>query len=84
MSETLKFYKGLEEDLPTTYEPGALYHCTDTGNTYLATSTTKIQLFSATMPPCSTSNNGQFLRVVNGKSQWETVQSAEGGLYGNG
>ena len=35
--EQLKFYKGLESKLPTgnAIEIGALYHCTDTNNTYL-------------------------------------------------
>ena len=35
--ENLKFYKGLEKDLPagSAIEIGALYHCTDTGNTYI-------------------------------------------------
>ena len=36
MSEKLKFYKGLEENLVNiTIEPGAIYHCIDTGNTYI-------------------------------------------------
>jgi hypothetical protein len=37
MSENLKFYKGLEKDLAQIIriEPGAIYHCVDTGNTYL-------------------------------------------------
>lgn len=29
------------------------------------------------IPPCSTSNNGQFLRVVNGVVAWSTVPNAE-------
>lgn len=29
------------------------------------------------VPNCSTSNNGQFLRVVNGAAAWSTVPSAE-------
>ena len=35
--ENLKFYKGLESNLDNiaNIEPGALYHCTDTGNTYI-------------------------------------------------
>jgi hypothetical protein len=50
MSEQLKFYKGLEKDLPTSrIEIGALYHCTDTGNTYRGISTTKMELFSNTI-----------------------------------
>ena len=30
------------------------------------------------VPSCSTSNNGQFLMVVNGKATWTTVPNAEG------
>lgn len=39
MSEQLKFFKGLEEDLPqgSSIIIGALYHCTDTKNTYIGT-----------------------------------------------
>jgi hypothetical protein len=46
MSEKLKFFKGIEADLPSSLIPGAIYHCTDTGNTYLATSATTKTLFS--------------------------------------
>lgn len=35
MSEQLKFFKGNETDLPEEIEQGAIYHCEDTGNTYL-------------------------------------------------
>ena len=37
MSEQIKFYKGMESDLPArgAIEIGALYHCVDTNNTYL-------------------------------------------------
>lgn len=44
MSEQLKFFKGDTESKLTTLAnnqfliPGALYHCLDSGNTYLATS----------------------------------------------
>lgn len=31
----------------------------------------------ASVPSCSTSNNGQFLRVVSGKATWSTVPNAE-------
>jgi hypothetical protein len=42
MAEQLQFFKGnTEASLNSmTLIPGALYHCLDTGNTYLATSTT--------------------------------------------
>lgn len=54
MSEQLQFFKGnTEEALEAkagSYIPGAIYHCLDTGNTYLATSTTDKQLFATTNP----------------------------------
>lgn len=47
MNEQIKFYKGLESNLPTSeIEIGALYHCTDTKNTYIGISATKLQIFS--------------------------------------
>ncbi len=52
MSEQLKFFKGDTESKLTTLAnnkfliPGALYHCLDSGNTYLATSNETKQLFS--------------------------------------
>lgn len=58
MSEQIKFYKGLEENLPTgkatddngliidPIEVGALYHCTDTGNTYRGVAANRMELFS--------------------------------------
>lgn len=33
------------------------------------------------VPNCTTSNNGQFLRVVNGVATWSTVPSAEGASF---
>ena len=52
MPENLKFYKGLEEDLQdvSPIEIGAIYHCTDTGNTYIGISATRMQLFSTATP----------------------------------
>lgn len=33
------------------------------------------------LPPCSVSDNGKFLRVVNGKPAWETIPNvAEVGM----
>ena len=49
MSEQLKFYKGYENKLKeVVVESGSLYHCTDTGNTYLGDSNGKLNLFSTT------------------------------------
>lgn len=35
MSEQLRFFKGNEENLPEIIEESSIYHCEDTGNTYL-------------------------------------------------
>lgn len=49
MSDNLKFYKGLECDLPkSNIQIGAIYHCEDTGNTYRGVSANKMELFSTT------------------------------------
>ena len=46
-NEQLYFYKGLEANLPTTgIKVGALYHCTDTKNTYRGISETELVIFS--------------------------------------
>lgn len=34
-----------------------------------------------TAPTPTSSDNGKFLRVVNGEAVWQTVPSAEGGSY---
>ena len=33
------------------------------------------------VPSCTTSNNGQFLRVVSGTATWSTVPNAEGASF---
>lgn len=49
MSENLYFFKGFERNLPTSgIKIGGLYHCTDTGNTYIGTSSTTMALYSTT------------------------------------
>lgn len=54
MSEKLQFFKGQTENSLNTLATngglvaGALYHCLDTGNTYLATSSKDKQLFATT------------------------------------
>ena len=47
MSEQLKFFKGNETNLPAEVEQGALYHCEDTGNTYLGGEENKTTRFSS-------------------------------------
>jgi hypothetical protein len=47
MSEQLKFYKGEELNLPASGENGAIYHCKDTKNTYLATENSMERFASA-------------------------------------
>lgn len=54
MSEKLQFFKGnTEQGLDNLAKNGglvigALYHCLDTGNTYIAINTTEKKLFSTT------------------------------------
>lgn len=33
------------------------------------------------VPSSTTSDNGKFLRVVNGNASWQTVDTMEGGNY---
>jgi hypothetical protein len=59
MNEQLKFYKGFESDLPkNNIEPGVLYHCTDTGNTYRGTDTNTLELFSSATGKIIYDDNG--------------------------
>ena len=47
-NEQVYFYKGSEANLPTNgIKVGALYHCTDTKNTYIGTSETVLELWSS-------------------------------------
>ena len=50
----------------------------DSNNTWQKISIVKVGTNANPLPSCSTSNNGQFLRVVNGVATWTTVPSAEG------
>ena len=50
MSEQLKFFKGNENALDSiTKIPGGIYHCQDTGNTYLAKDNGELELYSTTL-----------------------------------
>lgn len=51
------------------------------GNVISDTYATKTELSDSAVPSCSTSNNGQFLRVVNGVAAWSTVPNAEEGEF---
>lgn len=51
------------------------YSVATTSANGLMSSTDKSKLDG--IPSCSTSNNGQFLRVINGVATWSTVSSAE-------
>lgn len=79
MSEQIIFFKGnTEASLNSiTLIPGALYHCLDTGNTYLAISSTKKQLYSTSFSPTGTEDEGKFLKIVNGAPTWSVVYDAE-------
>ena len=47
------------------------------GNVYVGGSSQSEATPLTSVPACSTSNNGQFLRVVNGVATWSTVSNAE-------
>ena len=71
MSENLKFYKGLEANLPTSgIEVGALYHCTDTGNTYRGVTSTEMQLFSTTNSESDWNANENEIGYVKNRTHW--------------
>lgn len=48
MNEFIKFYKGEKSGLPKppNIEPGAMYHCIDTGETFLGISKNYLKLYS--------------------------------------
>lgn len=73
MSENLYFFKGLEANLPKEdIKPGALYHCTDTGNTYLGKSETEMTLFS-TASGKQNENNSTVIGTGNATGANSTV-----------
>ena len=75
MSEQIKFFKGEEKDLPKSgIKQGALYYCTDTGNTYIGTSTTSLKLWS-TNAAMQQDNGG----VIIGKGDASGAYSIAGG-----
>lgn len=80
MSEKLKFYKGFESDLPiNNIEPGALYHCIDTGNTYRGTDANTLELFSTATGKIIYDDNGNKNNVFDGE-----VSYFQGDIYVNG
>ena len=87
MADKLIFSKGLEKDLPkSNIVTGGLYYCTDTGNTYIGTSSTTMKLYSTgalagTKPGLvksggnATINNG----IINVKGITATALDMSGG-----
>lgn len=84
MSEQLKFYKGNETSLPSVFEVGAIYHCLDTGNTYLATSISTLQVFSTNKKiyiqndEPTDAPEGSLWIDLDAASEWEIVTSVAG------
>ena len=84
MSEQLKFYKGNESNLPSVFEVGAIYHCLDTGNTYLATSASTLQIFSTNKKiyvqndEPTDAPEGSLWIDLDAVSEWEAVTSVAG------
>ena len=80
MNEKLKFYKGFESDLPKdNIEPGALYHCTDTGNTYRGTDTNALELFSSAAGKIKYDDNGNKNSIFD-----SDISCFQGNVYVNG
>lgn len=86
MLENLKFYKGLEANLPTyNIEPGALYHCEDTGNTYIGITTTEMKLYSSAVGKYSSDGSISFDggnawfegRIKVGGTGWDDAEACE-------
>ena len=51
MSNPLKFYQGQRANLPAIGDPGAMYHCLDTKETYLALADGTLALYSTALTP---------------------------------
>lgn len=51
MNEQIKFYKGTKLNLPNPGEPGAIYHCLDTKETYLCLADGSLTLYSTGLTP---------------------------------
>ena len=60
MSDNLKFFKGNEADLPiaNSGNAGSIYHCEDTGNTYLSNGDQMI-LFASAVGKTTSANHGE-------------------------
>ena len=80
MNEQLKFYKGFESDLPKdNIEPGVLYHCTDTGNTYRGTDINTLELFSSAAGKITYDDNGNKNIIFD-----SGISCFQGDVYVNG
>lgn len=77
MSDNLKFYKGLEQDLPrSNIQIGAIYHCEDTGNTYRGVSANTMELFSTSALTINAEfDNDQILEVSSPIGNWDDFWS---------
>jgi hypothetical protein len=50
-------------------------------NVEIPTSKAVLEAIEGRIPSCSSSNNGQFLRVVNGIATWSTIPDAKEGSF---
>jgi hypothetical protein len=83
MNEQLKFYKGKSESsLPNSLEPGAIYHCEDTGNTYLGGEENESKRFSSTVGKTVLNDNnspaGEIFNDYENNSATGNYSHAEG------
>ena len=65
MSEQLKFFKGNETNLPAEVDQGAIYHCEDTGNTYLGGEENKTTRFSSAVGKTILNDNSSAGEIFN-------------------
>lgn len=77
MSDNLKFYKGLEQDLPrSNIQIGAIYHCEDTGNTYRGVSANTMELFSTSALTINAKfEDDQIVEVSSSIGDWDDFWS---------
>lgn len=81
MSEQLKFFKGLETNLPTSgLVKGGIYHCTDTGNTYISHDGKILSRFSTTEKQVIKANRDNIVEMIEAAHEGATIE-LEAGNY---
>ena len=92
MNAEIKFYKGNKINLPSTGEPGAIYHCLDTKDTYLclpdktlslfSTALTSLEMQEAVAEAVRIADQNQEFHGISATHEWDgtilTITSASG------